>query len=278
MSRQTGRIPPPSGTTAAIPSPPAAPDAPGRSPGGQSEVPRTIRPRLAAAWETVRRMAAADLVLLRALAPDAAPDLSTATVARWPVCPEAEGPPHPLRGTSREAAPPRPFDLVLSLFPYENEVRAGIRAVKYGGRSDGARVLARRLFEALRGEWADRFPAAYRPTIVPVPIRPRKYLRRGYNVAALFAVPLGRMTGWPCDLLLLRRIRESRAQAGLPLGAREENVQGAFAVRPGARSPSRVLLVDDVYTSGATAGACARALKEVGAEHIVVLTAARALA
>ncbi len=255
--------------------------APARSPGATAVAspsagtdPRPIRRRLAAAWDAARRAAAADLIVLRALAPPAAPDLSAAAVGRWPFCPEAERPFRPVPAPGR----PRPFDLVLSLFPYEGEVRTGIRAFKYAGRSDVAPVLARRLFEAVRGEWADRFPAPYRPTVVPVPIRPWKYLRRGYNVSALLAVPLGRMTGWPCDPLLLRRTRESRAQAGLPLGAREENVRGAFAVRPGTRCPRRVLLVDDVYTSGATAAACARALKGAGAEHIVVLTVARAVA
>jgi ComF family protein len=171
----------------------------------------------------------------------------------------------------------RPFELALSLFTYEENVREGIRAAKYAGRSDVARTLARRFFEAIRGGWADRFPAGFRPTVVPVPIRPVKYFRRGYNLPALVALPLGRLAGWPCDPLLLRRTGEHRPQAGLPLAARDKNVRGAFTVRTGARVPRQVLLIDDVYTSGATVAECARTLKMSGAEHIVVLTVARAI-
>jgi predicted amidophosphoribosyltransferase len=140
-----------------------------------------------------------------------------------------------------------------------------------------ARTLARRLFSVIREDWADRFPVGYRPTIVPVPIRPGKYFRRGYNLPALVALFLARLTGWPCDPLLLRRTREHRPQAGLPLSAREGNVRRSFTVRPGVRVPPHVLLVDDVYTSGATVAACARVLKKAGAEHIVVLAVARAI-
>jgi predicted amidophosphoribosyltransferase len=181
------------------------------------------------------------------------------------------------RGETSIHPPFGPFDFVLSLFPYEGKIREGIRAAKYGGRSDAARSLARRLFTVIREDWAGRFPAGFRPTIVPVPIRPVKYFRRGYNFPALVALFLGRLTGWPCDPLLLRRTRERRAQAGLPLSAREGNVRSSFTVRPGAHIPCHVLLVDDVYTSGATVAACASALKIAGAEHIVVLTVARAI-
>ncbi|HEU5361585.1 MAG TPA: hypothetical protein VFU42_10560 [Candidatus Deferrimicrobiaceae bacterium] len=153
----------------------------------------------------------------------------------------------------------------------------GIRTAKYGGRSDLAHVLARILFETIRGAWADRFPAGFRPTIVPVPLRAGKYFRRGYNFPALVALPLGRLAGWPCDPPLLRRTTERRPQAGLPLSDRKKNVRGAFTARPGAQVPSHILLIDDVYTSGATAAACARALKKGGAEHIVVMTVARAI-
>ena len=215
-----------------------------------------------------------EVSLLRSLLPPATPDLSPEAIGSWPILrgegkslPEA-GPPPPF---------PRPLTLVLSLFAYGQEVRAGIRAAKYGGRSDVANTFARRLFGALRGDWADRLPAGFRPTIVPVPIRPGKYFRRGYNLPALVALPLSRLTGWPCDLLLLRRATERLPQAGLPLAAREENVRGAFATRPGSRVSPDVLLVDDVFTSGSTASAAARTLKTAGAEHIVVMTVARAI-
>jgi predicted amidophosphoribosyltransferase len=112
---------------------------------------------------------------------------------------------------------------------------------------------------------------------VPVPIRPFKYLRRGYNFPALIGSTLAGRTRWPFAPALLHRNRESRPQAGLPISEREDNVRGAFFVPKGARVPAEILLLDDVYTSGATATACARALQSAGGETIVVLTVACAV-
>lgn len=253
MSRPASTTSAPSGTTS---------DSPG------------LRGRLRAAWEDGIRAVSKEFSLLRSLLPPATPDLSPEAIGSWP---DSRG----KKGLSPGMCPPcpplRPFDLVLSLFAYEKGVRDGIRAAKYAGRSDVATTFARQLSEAIRGDWADRFPDGFRPTIVPVPIRPAKYFRRGYNLPALVALPLSRLTGWPCDLLLLRRAAERLPQAGLPLAAREKNVRGAFTARPGARIFPHVVLLDDMYTSGATATAAARTLKKAGAEHIVVVTVARAI-
>lgn len=138
-----------------------------------------------------------------------------------------------------------------------------------------AAPLAAGIFRAIRGPWADRFPAGLRPAVVPVPIGPWKYFRRGYNFPALIGEPLSRLAGWPFAPCLLRRTGGSRPQAGLPLSERVRNVRGAFEA--GAASAGAVLLVDDVYTSGATAAACARALRSAGVETVLVVTAARAL-
>ncbi len=233
------------------------------------------------------RTVSGEFALLRSLLPPPTPDLSYDEVGAWPPCREetivspgalaTTGASGPLPVEPPPCPRPRPFELALSLFAYEENVREGIRAAKYAGRSDVARTFARCFFEAIRGDWADRFPAEFRPTVVPVPIRPVKYFRRGYNLPALVALPLSRLAGWPCDPLLLRRTGEHRPQAGLPLAARNENVRGAFTLRTGAQVPPQVLLVDDVYTSGATVAACARKLKTGGAQHIVVLTVARAI-
>jgi ComF family protein len=233
-----------------------------------------MRVRLRAAFRDGIRAVSEEFSLLRSLLPPATTDLSPEAIGSWPG--SREGAPFP-PGVCPPCPHPRPFDLVLSLFAYENGVREGIRAAKYAGRSDVATTFARHLSEAIRGDWADRFPAGFRPTIVPVPIRPAKYFRRGYNLPALVALPLSRLTGWPCDLLLLRRAAERLPQAGLPLAAREINVRGAFTARPGAQIFPHVVLLDDVYTSGATATAASRILKKAGAKHIVVVTVARAI-
>lgn len=233
-----------------------------------------LRVRLRTAWEAGARAVSEEFSLLRSLLPPATPDLSPEAIGSWPDCGGERG---LFPGACPTCQPLRPFDLVLSLFAYEKEVREGIRAAKYAGRSDVATTFARQLSGAILGDWADRFPTGFQPTIVPVPIRPAKYFRRGYNFPALVALPLSRLTGWPCDLLLLRRAAERLPQAGLPLAAREENVRGAFTARRGARIFPHVVLLDDVYTSGATATAAARTLKKAGAEHIVVVTVARAI-
>jgi len=150
-------------------------------------------------------------------------------------------------------------------------------AAKYGNVPIAADAVAHRLLQTLRTEWSDLFPDRFRPVIVPVPIRPWKYFRRGFNLPAMVGRCLARRTGWTFGPLLLRRTREGAPQAGLPLSRRAANVRGSFAVPSRRKIPQEILLLDDVYTSGATAGECARALKRAGAEHIVILTVARAV-
>ncbi|MDA8123304.1 MAG: hypothetical protein M0Z38_12170 [Deltaproteobacteria bacterium] len=212
-------------------------------------------------------------------------DLSAAAILGWPAykggeclrCGAFTGVAFP-RGCSGgcpSCTPPPPFTFARSLFAYEGQVREGIRAAKYGRRAVAVEALAVRLHGAVRDRWSDLFPFGFRPAVVPVPIHPLKYFLRGFNLPAFVGRALARRAGWAFAPLALRRGWDARPQAGSRLTDRRENVRDAFRVPAGVRTLSDVLILDDVYTSGATAAACAGALKTAGARHIVVLTVAR---
>lgn len=171
------------------------------------------------------------------------------------------------------------FAALRAALLYGGPLADALLRFKYQGRSELARPLAALLTTSplvARASW----PAEI-DVLVPVPLHARRLRERGYNQAALLARPLARLLRRPLACRLLERQRETRTQASLGLAERRENVQGAFVVRAPARpllSARRVLLVDDVATSGATAEACARALLAGGASRVHVLVLARAVA
>jgi competence protein ComFC len=114
--------------------------------------------------------------------------------------------------------------------------------------------------------------------IVPVPLHPLKLREREFNQAARLAAHLGRATGIPLDVKILRRRNFTATQTLLSREQRATNMVNAFAVRPGARPEgNRIILVDDVFTTGATTSACAKALRAAGAGEVCVWTVARGL-
>lgn len=160
------------------------------------------------------------------------------------------------------------FDRAWSWGEYEGPLRQLIHLYKYKGLFPLAKPLGVMMARALpRGEPLD--------VIVPMPLHWQRRWHRGFNQSELLARVIGQRTGLPVANAVGRR-KSTTPQAGLTSAKRRLNVAGAFDVRKKHLVAGRsVLLVDDVFTTGATAGACAAALRRAGAERVSVLTLAR---
>jgi ComF family protein len=157
---------------------------------------------------------------------------------------------------------------------YDGSLRTAVQALKFKGAVSLAGPLGAVLFDTFRRCWA----VAEIDWVAPVPLHRQRFRQRGFNQAYLLVRnwPLPAETAIVRDLL--QRTRATAPQTGLDRRQRRRNIRNAFRVkRPGESSGKRVLLVDDVLTTGATADACAAALMRDGARRVDVLTLARAL-
>jgi ComF family protein len=169
------------------------------------------------------------------------------------------------------ARPPR-YERARSVFCYDDASRKIILGFKHADRTQAAPAFA---------AWMLRAGAelvAQADVIAPVPLHYFRLLRRRYNQAALLALGIGRRADKPVAVDLLKRQRATPSQAGLGARERRRNVARAMAVNPrraGGLKGKRVLLIDDVLTTGATVDACVRALRGAGVGAVDVLTLAR---
>ncbi len=144
--------------------------------------------------------------------------------------------------------------------------RNAIHALKY----EAQRAIAPTLAAFLPALDADPAP----DLVIPVPLHPNRQRWRDYNQSALLAQALAARLGVEMNTGALRRVRDTRAQVGLNARLRRLNVKDAFAADPGLVSGRRILLVDDVVTTGATLSACADALRAAGAEGVCAVALA----
>ena len=167
-----------------------------------------------------------------------------------------------------------PFARARAAFVYDEASRGLILSFKHGDRTDAAPAF---------GLWLMRAGAELLPEarlIVPVPLHWTRLFARRYNQAALLAHEVGRLAGVAVATAVLARRRRTPSQGKLGRSTRQRNLAGAFAVPERHRAAvagKRILLIDDVLTTGATASACARALLAAGATAVDVLTLARVI-
>ncbi|MEX2608254.1 MAG: ComF family protein [Kiritimatiellia bacterium] len=166
---------------------------------------------------------------------------------------------------------PPVYDRARSLYRYEGGVRTAIHALKYQRDFSVIPDLSLLLLAGIEAH----FPETEGLTLVPVPLHRKRIRHRGFNQGRELIREMRRIRK---DLQVwtgLQRIKNTETQTRLSKAARRNNVRSAFAVPKGVEVPARVLLIDDVMTTGATLDACSRVLRRAGADEINTLTLAR---
>ncbi|MDI6025734.1 ComF family protein [Corticibacterium sp. UT-5YL-CI-8] len=171
-------------------------------------------------------------------------------------------------------ANPPPFERARAAVAYMGVARQIVQGLKFHDRTDLARPMAQWMLRA-GAELVDDADL-----IVPVPLHWRRFFSRRFNQSADLARALAQLSGKPFSPTAVKRVKNTRQQVGLVAREREGNVRAAFRVSDASEievTGKRILLVDDVYTTGATVSAVTRALKKGGASAVDVLTFARVL-
>jgi ComF family protein len=164
----------------------------------------------------------------------------------------------------------KPYGMARAAGVYDQALMAIVHAYKYDGRVR----LAGPLSELLTAVYARHWQPGTIDLVLPVPLHPARLRERGFNQAYLLVRSWGDVVARD----MLQRTRRTPPQTGLGRNGRLSNVKGAFAVKdPAAVENRHILLVDDVYTTGATVMACARILKQCHAAQVDVLTVGRAV-
>lgn len=161
----------------------------------------------------------------------------------------------------------RSFERGFALLNYDDCMRRMVAEIKYKNRRSYLKPMARLLYLAYREQIADMRADC----LAPVPLHPSRLRSRGFNQAELLAREIGRHAGIPVRADLLIRVKKTAAQNALNPEERARNLERAFAVRRPDPKLRRVILVDDIFTTGSTVEACAQALRAAGADEIFFL-------
>lgn len=186
-----------------------------------------------------------------------------------PACPRCGHPAETVRLCPTCERTPSALDHIAATAVFASPLREAIHALKY----DNNRSLARPLGERMAAFWQAGHMEA--DLIVPVPLHRSRQAERGYNQAALLAHVLGQATGIPVAERTVMRKKATRQQALLNAVERRANVKDAFTCRADMTG-KRIVLLDDVCTTGSTLEACASALRAAGAASVWAFTLARA--
>jgi ComF family protein len=156
------------------------------------------------------------------------------------------------------------FARAFAPFVYRNEIQTSVMRFKYGGRAEYASFYAKAIAGYGKKQLDDWRPQL----IIPVPVHTRRYILRGYNQAGVLAERLGEILHVPVGEHLVTRVRNTRPQKGQTPEGRRRNMRGAFCLREDAKLPERILIVDDIYTTGTTVDALAQVLLDGGAGEV----------
>lgn len=162
----------------------------------------------------------------------------------------------------------RYFSMARSVAIYEGVMRECIHLLKYDGKTGLSKPLGRMMVTLIKDEGIEG------DMIIPVPLHPRKRRERGFNQAELLSHEISKGINIPVDTKKLIKKKDTPSQTDLTRLERIKNVKGSFCVRGGFKG-KRILLIDDVFTTGATINECSKVLLEAGAEDVYVITLGR---
>lgn len=162
---------------------------------------------------------------------------------------------------------PHIFDKGIALYDYQS-MRRSIYRFKYKKRCEYAAFYAEEIYRHLK----DEILSMEADAIIPIPLHKSKQKSRGYNQAELVAAQLSRLTGIPLEKNLVKRIRKTVPQKQLDVHGRQNNLKKAFIIKPNVVKLNKTILIDDIYTTGSTMDAVAKALKRHGVDTVYFIT------